>query len=225
MTTEPRDDDDPAVKAAREGRNGQILAAVITALAGVVVAYMTYLAGKDEGASQAAQVTPSPAATVTVTATATITEPAGTSPEPGRSALTEGALLLSSLTPTESAPIKGTQRIGGHTYRHSLGFATDCGTNMATTVFPLGKGYQRFEATVGLAEAEDSEQAVTFTVFADRDEDGQPDSDEEVGSVAAQLKRPATMDVTLDGASVVILRTEAETCFTSTAVWGDPRVS
>ncbi|WP_049573623.1 NPCBM/NEW2 domain-containing protein [Nonomuraea sp. SBT364] len=225
MPTQPRDDADPAVKAAREGRNGQILAAVITGLAGVLVAVLTYLAGKDQGASQAAETTPSPAVTVTVTATATVTETASPAPDAERTTLTDGALFLDTLTPTGSPPTTGTQRVGGQAYQHSLGFATECGGGTATTVFSLGKEYQRFRTTVGLAEAENSEEAVTFSVFADEDEDGLADSDEQVGSVASQLRRPATMDVRLSRASTLILRTEADTCFRSTAVWGDPRVS
>jgi hypothetical protein len=213
---------DPTVKAAREGRNGQILAAVITGLAGVVVASMTYLAGHDQGASQAAESTPAPTVTVTVTATV----PHASTPGPGQTVPAGGGeRYLEALTPTGAAPTKGAQRINGQAYRHSLGFTTDCGGSTFTTVFDLGAGHQRFQSVVGLAEADDTEESVTFVAYADNDEDGEPDREEQIGSVAAQLKRPAWMDVRLNGASVIILRIEAESCFSSTAVWADPRVS
>ncbi|WP_336213646.1 NPCBM/NEW2 domain-containing protein [Nonomuraea sp. LPB2021202275-12-8] len=226
MATHQRDGADPAVRAAREARNGQILAAVITALAGVVVAVMTFLAGKDQGASQAASTSaPIATATVTVTAAATVTVTAEASPDPSRPAAAGGGHYLADLSSTGSAPIKGSRRVGDQVHKRSLGFTTGCGEGSSTTLFRLDRDYQRFQSVVAVTDAANTEDTVTFTVFADSDKDGRAGDDEEAGSVAAQADRPASLDVRLGGASQIILRVEAEACLRSVAVWGDPRVS
>src|SRR5690606_17168606 len=119
---------------------------------------------------------PTPAETVTVTVpgpTVTVTKPA-----PGgkqASAPDEGVVYLMDLTPSGDALGEGPQRLAGTTYGKSLSFRVTCslrGNATATTVYRFDSGYQRFQATVGVADAENTTDVVEFNVYADTDGDG-----------------------------------------------------
>ncbi|MEV4101957.1 hypothetical protein AB0J42_17040 [Nonomuraea sp. NPDC049649] len=90
-------------------------------------------------------------------------------------------------------------------------------------MYAIGEGHGRFQATVGVTGGR-SDSPVTFTVFADVDEDEWGDESEELGVAAAVPGRSATLDVPLDGATRIILRSNASLCVKGMAVWADPRV-
>jgi NPCBM/NEW2 domain. len=237
MKTTPRTgDDDPNIKAALIERSGNVRSAVVSAVGAVVAALVGlagYLIGKDEGTREGAPAVSAPPATVTVTATTTVTveptsavgtaEPTSTEPpatEPG--SLGDG-LWLADLTPTGDPLLQGPRKIGDREYPKSLTHRENsCANPRRETLFVLPKPYQRFSATVGV----DTDVVFEFSVYLDRDEDGEADDGEQVGTRTAQRNSPGRIDVPLEGVTRVILATDPTgTCIWNThAIWGDPKV-
>jgi len=227
--TQRAGDDDPSVKAARIESRGNVRAAVVTAVGGLVTTLIGilggYQVGKDEGAQANASAASSPAATVTVTATATVTvEPTSTAPPATEPSVPEGGLWLADLTPTGAPLLQGPREIKGREYSKSLTYRQhSCDTGRRDTLFVLPKPYQRFSATVGV----NNDVTFEFSVYLDRDEDGIADSEEQVGTRTAQRNSPGRIDVPLEGVTRVILATDAssDNCIWNTfAIWGDPKV-
>lgn len=226
------------LKAVESQNRTAIKVAWISSIAAVIGPIISGVASCQAGQ---ASVPPSPTVTVTTTETVTAGQPdrpvptvtvtvIETAQEQGGGAGGDGgtggnAVYLMDLTPSGDALSDGPQRLGGTTYKKSLTWRTGCGDSRATTVYRLNAEYNRFQATVGLTDAEDATGTVAFRVYADMNGNGEADDNEEVGSKAATRDRPAFIDVPLHGAETVILRISTSACYVSTAVWGDPRVS
>ncbi|MFO7249333.1 MAG: NPCBM/NEW2 domain-containing protein [Actinomycetes bacterium] len=220
------------------GLKATLLNAAAVVLAALIGAAIPILFGNDESNREDKPSASSPTVTVTVTATATVqveptshpvtagpTSPESTSAEPGETEPSAAGdiLWLADLTPTGDPLIEGPRKIGDREYPKSLAHAAGgCWNPTRATLFELPKPYRRFSATVGV----DTDVVFEFSVYVDRDKDGKPDSDEEVGTRTADRNNPGRIDVPLDGARRVILTLDTDnTCVDSThAIWGDPKV-
>lgn len=125
--------------------------------------------------------------------------------------------------------VEGTWSLGHQRYAHSLAWSFPCIDDPQYLTVDLGGGYQRFTATVGVDDRADSDSYTQpgFEVYADRDDDGVPESDELVASRGAVVGNPGHIDAPISGAPRIILliRPPRGDCLTGPAVWGTPQVS
>nr|MBO2472761.1 hypothetical protein [Actinomycetales bacterium] len=226
---------DSNVKAAVIGVVGTLAATVLGGVFSIVTGLLEIGWGNNVTGEQA----PKAQSTVTVTATATTTVtaeaavPIGQSDDSSASSPPDGegrTVHLSDLTPVGNAWLQGSFPLSGTRYRKSLAIARLDTCSEQWTLYELDRPYARFQATVGVsdnAERDDQLETVNFTIYADRNEDGEPDRDEQLGTRAATFRSPATFDVALNGTTRLILAASLEVCgigYRTIAVWGDPRV-
>ncbi|MBA9003824.1 serine/threonine-protein kinase [Thermomonospora cellulosilytica] len=157
----------------------------------------------------------------------------GTQPSPPpspRPRPTGEPVHLADLTPRGDSLLVGRWSTLGKAYPESLGVAAGCdGENTREAVFDLGGPHRLFVADVGVddtATGSDRDEEVRFVVYADRDQDGRADEDEEIGVRAARHRLPGHIEADLGGADSVILYMEtADICLPKAAAfWGTPRV-
>lgn len=123
--------------------------------------------------------------------------------------------------------VQGTWTLKGRKYEKSLAWVQAC-NGQEEVVIQLPRAYQHFTAEVGFAEGEDGRHEYTtdFDLWADRNQDGESDSNELIASRGATFDKSATISADdLRGASQIILAIRTDDCIAPPLVWGSPQVS
>jgi hypothetical protein len=115
--------------------------------------------------------------------------------------------------------VVGPARLNGQTYAHAVTSRTDCSTPVVLQ-YDLGRAYQHFKTTVGLADESNNSTLVQFDVLVDN---------KPVFSQQARLGQALAVDVSVtDGLRLEIEATRVEKPCTerygdasTTAVWAD----
>ncbi|MGH3570045.1 MAG: NPCBM/NEW2 domain-containing protein, partial [Pseudonocardia sp.] len=130
------------------------------------------------------------------------------------------------LSPRGTALSTGSWTILDKEYPQSLAMI-DLYCDPVSVTYELDHPYQRFITDVGIADtirAQDRNEVVSFTVYADRNNDDRYSDEEEVVSRAGSWQRPAAIDVDIRGATGILLTMSPSGCISGETVWATPRL-
>lgn len=208
----------------------------VTAGVIVVLAATTYGINLTSGDGSPAPtgLPPVPAPSSTPTPVPTTTAPTPTTLAPATSSPfgtplpppTGEPVYLADLPPRGSALSTGSWTILGQEYPKSLAKIDFCGNPLSTT-YELDRPYQRLITDVAVADtvdAGDRDAVVNFTVYADSDDDGEYNNDEEVASRAGSWQHPAVINADIRGATSIRLDMVTFNCISGETVWATPRL-
>ena len=228
----------PAAGRAPAGARRENRTALIAAAGGVVAALVagaaTVWAGFIQVGGGSSDAAPPPAAPTATVPAAQSSSSAGSASAPAAPAGTTAPasspkpVHITDLASRGAEWSQGTRSLGDRSYAHSLIWEDDPCGDPQYLVVDLSGAYQRFTATVGVDDEsfDYGDNVVGFEVYADRNDDGKPQSDELVASRGAAKGGPGVINAPVDGAPQIILGvTPPVSDCLSPAVWGDAQVS